>query len=182
MGTVLLIVLLLTIIIGFISIYCIVVYNNYQEYIIRINEVEAFIDNCIRDKFDLINKSINIIKGNTDIKDELFPEIIKLRSRKLSSFELDRKLVDPINEFYKIKEEHQELMKSSTFVEIDLKLQENEENLKVYKEYYNENITNYNKLIRTFPSNIIGKFCKFDEKTFFDGKDMNDEIENDFKL
>ena len=182
MGTVLLIVLLLTIIAGLISIYCIVTYNNYQEYIIRINEVEGYIDNCIRDKFDLLSKSINIIKGNIGLKEELFPEIIKLRSRRLSSFELDRKLVDPLNEFYKIKEEHQELMKSNAFIEIDLKLSDIEDNLNAYKEYYNENITKYNKLVRTFPSNIIGKFCKLEEKTFFDGKDMNDDIDDDFKL
>ena len=116
------------------------------------------------------------------MKEELFPEIIKLRSRRLSSFELDRKLVDPLNEFYKIKEEHQELMKSNAFIEIDLKLSDIEDNLNAYKEYYNENITKYNKLVRTFPSNIIGKFCKFEEKTFFDGKDMNDDIDDDFKL
>ena len=182
MGTMLLIVLLIIIIVGLVSIYFIITYNNYQEYIIRINEVEGYIDNCIRDKFDLLSKSINIIKGNTDIKEDLFPEIIKLRSRKLSSFELDRKLVDPLNEFCKIKEEHKELMKSNTFLEIDLKLNEIEENLESYKEYYNENITKYNKLARTFPSNLVGMACKFKVKNFFDGKDMNDEDINDFKL
>lgn len=182
MATVLLIILLLTIIIGLISIYCITIYNQYQERVIRINEVEGYIDNCIRDKFDLLSKSINVIKGNTDIKEDPFPEIIKLRSRKLSSFELDRKLIDPINEFSKIKNDYPELMNSSSFVEIDLKLSDIEDNLIAYKDYYNENITKYNKLIRTFPSNIVGKFCKLKERTFFDGKDMNDDDINDFKL
>ena len=182
MGTILLIILLIVIIAGLVSIYFIITYNNYQEYIIRINEVEGYIDNCIRDKFDSLSKSISIIKGNTDIKDDLFPEIIKLRSRKLSSFELDRKLVEPLNEFYRIKEEHEELMKSTAFLEIDIKLNEIEENLESYKEYYNENITKYNKLVRTFPSNIVGIMFKFKVKNFFDGKDMNDEDVNDFKL
>ena len=75
MGAVLLILLLLTIIAGLLSIYYISVYNSYQDYIIRINEVESYIDNAIRDKFDSLSKSINVIKGNTDIKEELFPEI-----------------------------------------------------------------------------------------------------------
>lgn len=176
------ILLLLIIIAGIISIYYINIYNEYQEYIIRIQEVEAYIDNCIRDKFDLLSKSINIIKGNTKIEEDIFPEIIKLRSRRLSSFDLDRKLVDPLNEFYKIKEEHQELLKSNSFVEINNKLSEIEDSLISYKEYYNENITKYNKLIMAFPSNIIGKLCKLKKKTFFDGKDMDDEIDDDFKL
>lgn len=182
MGSFLLILLLLIIIIGLISIYYVVVYNNYQEYIIRINEVESFIDNSIRDKFDLLSKSINVIKGNIKIEEDIFPDIVKLRSRKLSSFDLDRQLVNSINEFYRIKEEYKELQKSDAFKEIDIKLKEIEENLTAYKEYYNENITKYNRLIRNFPSNIIGKVCKYKEKTFFDGKDMTDEIDNDFKL
>ena len=182
MGVVLLILFLLIIIVGLLSIYYVSVYNNYQDYIIRINEVENHIDNAIRDKFDALSKSINVIKGNTDIKEEIFPEIIKLRSRKLSSFELNRKLVDDVNEFYKIKEEHPELQKSEAFVEIDNKLVEIEDNLESYQEYYNSNITEYNKLVRNFPTNLVAMICKYKERTFFDGKDMNDEITNDFKL
>ena len=182
MGSFLIILLLLVIIVGLISVYYVVVYNNYQEYIIRINEVESFIDNSIRDKFDLLSKSINVIKGNIENEEDIFPDIVKLRSRKLSSFDLDRQLVDSMNEFYRIKEEYKELQKSDAFKEIDTKLKEIEENLTAYKEYYNENITKYNRLIRNFPSNIIGKVCKYKEKTFFDGKDMTDEIDNDFKL
>jgi len=182
LGAVLLIFLLLVIIAGIGAIYYVTIYNNYQEFIIRINEVEGHIDNAIRDKFDCLSKSINVIKGNTDIKEEIFPEIVKLRSRKSSSFELNRKLVDSVNEFYKIKEEHKELNKSDAFKEIDNKLLEIEENLESYQEYYNSIVTEYNKLVRSFPSNIIAKICKYKEKTFFDGKDMNDEDVNDFKL
>jgi len=182
LGAVLLILLLLIIIAGLLSIYYISVYNTYQDYIIRINEVESYIDNSIRDKFDALSKSINVIKGNTDIKEELFPEIVKLRSRKMSSFELNRKLVVELNEFYKIKEEHPELKKSESFIEIDKKLEEVEDNLESYQEYYNSNITEYNKLVRSFPTNIVAMICNYKEKTFFDGKDMTDEDVNDFKL
>ena len=37
-------------------------------------------------------------------------------------------------------------------------------------------------MIRTFPSNIVAKTCKYKQKFYFDGKDMNDDIINDFKL
>ena len=182
MGAVLLIILLLIIIAGIAGIYYVTIYNNFQEFIIKINEVESHIDDTIRDKFDCLSKSINVIKANTNIEEEIFPEIVKLRSRKSSSFELNRKLVDSLNEFYKIKEEHKDLNKSEAFKEISQKLIEIEDNLDSYQEYYNSNITEYNKLVRSFPSNIVAKICNYKEKTFFDGKDMNDEINNDFKL
>ena len=52
----------------------------------------------------------------------------------------------------------------------------------VNREYYNRNIAEYNKLIAMFPTNIIAKIGKYQEKLFFDKKDMSDDDYNDFKL
>ena len=49
-------------------------------------------------------------------------------------------------------------------------------------DYYNDNITTYNTMIKKFPSNIVATFCKYKEKLFFDRKDMSDEDYDDFKL
>ena len=59
--------------------------------------------------------------------------------------------------------------------EIDIEL----ENL---RKYYNENITIYNKLIQTFPTNIVATISKYKERLFYDRKDMSDDDYNDFKL
>ena len=64
----------------------------------------------------------------------------------------------------------------------NLPLTEIEDNLTYYEEYYNSNITEYNKLVRTFPSNLIAMVNRYKEKPFFDGKDMTDDDVNDFKL
>lgn len=162
--------------------YLIGIYNKYQNYIIRINEAEANIDSTLRKRFDLLNKSIGIIKANTDIDGEILEIIVKLRSRKLSNFELDRQLYEAINEFHKIKEEHEELKNSEAFIKIDLGLAESEAEIVASRKYYNDIITDYNKLVRIFPSNIVAKVCKFKSKLYFDGKNMEDDIINDFKL
>jgi len=49
-------------------------------------------------------------------------------------------------------------------------------------DYYNENISIYNTLLKKFPSNIVASLSKYKEKLFFDRKDMSDEDYNDFKL
>ena len=95
-------------------------YNYFQNYIIRINEAEAFIDTTLRKRFDLLNKSISIIKANiSNKKEEVMEVIVKLRSRKLSNFELDRQLYDAINEFNQYKETCEGLKNSETFLKID---------------------------------------------------------------
>lgn len=158
-------------------------YNYYQSYIIRINEAETFIDTTLRKRFDLLNKSIGIIKGNLDNKkEEVLEVIVKLRSRKLSNFELDRQLYEAINEFNKYKEKYPELRNSETFLKIELGLFESESEIVAARKYYNDIITDYNNLVRKVPTNIVAMISRYKIKNYYDGKDMNDEIIKDFKL
>ena len=157
-------------------------YNKFQNLIIRINEAETNIDTLLRKRFDLLNKSINIIKGNITTEEEVLGLIVKLRSRKLSNFDLDRQLYEAINEFNYYKENNPELNESDSFVKIYISLNESEHEMTALRKYYNDIITEYNKLIRKFPSNLVALISKYKEKTYYDGKNMNDDIINDFKL
>jgi len=180
------------IIFGIILVLCllfgiyITLYNKIQNYTIRINEVESIIDNNLREKYDNINKCVSLIKGNEDINKELdkkmFEEIVRLRTKKISNFDLDRKLIEANNSFITIKEKYKELKENKDIINITKKIDEIDENLLVNREYYNKNIAEYNKLITLFPTNIIAKIYKYEAKLFFDKKDMSDDDYNDFKL
>ncbi len=163
-------------------IWYIVTYNRFQNLIIRINEAEANIDSVLRKRFDLLNRSIGIIKANTDVKTEVLEIIVKLRSRKLTNFELDRQLYEAINEFNHYREAYPDLKKCDNFIKIEVSLNESETEIIAIRKYYNDIITEYNKLVKIFPSNIVAKLSKYSHKPYFDGKDMYDEVVNDFKL
>lgn len=165
-----------------IFIWSINTYNKFQNYIIRINEAETNIDGVLRNRFDLLNKSIDIIKAHIQTDEEVLNKIVKLRSRKLSNFELDRALYEGINEFNSYKEKYPELKQSEVFSRIDISLSESEAEIIAFRKYYNDIITSYNKIVKSFPSNIIALFFKFKSKLYFDGKDMNDDDTKDFKL
>lgn len=169
------------IICGLVAFYMII-YNKFQESIIRINEAEANIDSLLRNKYDNLNKALSLIKGNIKIDKEIFEDIVKIRSRKISNFELDRQLVSVCTEFVSLKNEYKELEKSEEIKKISNSLKEIDEKLETLKRYYDKNITKYNKLVRTFPNNIVALICKYEEKLFYDHKDMSDDDYNDFKL
>lgn len=151
-------------------------FNKFQGYIIRINEAEANIDTTLRKRFDLLNKSIGIIKNNTE-KESVLEELSNLRSKKLTNFELDRKIYDAINEITSLKEEFKDLKKCEGFMKIELGINETEAEIVAARKYYNDTITDFNKLVKSFPSNIISKLCKFKPKTYFDGKNMEHKTE-----
>ena len=157
-------------------------FNQFQVLIIRINEAEANIDAVLRKRFDLLNKSIDVIKANTKTEEDVLGQIVKLRSRKLSNFDLDRKLYDGLKEFEKYKEEYPKLKTVESFMKIDIALNESEAEIVAFRKYYNDIITDYNKLVKSFPTNIIALIFNFKSKLYFDGKDMNDEMVDDFKL
>ncbi len=183
---------LMLILVGMIIVICIIIgtyttlYNKLQDFIIRIDEVESMIDNNLRDKYDALNKSVSLIKGNEKISKKLdekvFEEIVRLRTKKISNFDLDRKLVEANNSFIALKEKYKDLLDSEEIVNISNKIDDLDENLIVNKEYYNRNISEYNKLVKMFPTNIVAKLCKYEEKLFFDKKDMSDDDYEDFKL
>lgn len=158
------------------------IYNRYQVLVIRINEAETNIDAVLRKRFDLINKSIDIIKVVTKTEKDVMPFIVKIRSRKLSNFELDRILYDGIKDFNRYKEEFSELKNNESFVKIDIALSESESEIIALRKYYNDIITDYNKLVKSFPSNFVGFLFKFKEKLYFDGKDMSDDDTKDMKV
>ena len=153
-------------------IWYVAIYNRYQINIIRINEAEANIDATLRKRFDLLNKSINVIRNNTEEKKPL-EIIIKLRSKKLNNFELDRELYTAMNEFYGYIEKYPSLKTNELFMNINFGLAETESEIVAFRKYYNDIITDYNKMVKTFPSNFVGLCSKYKTKTYFDGKDNN---------
>lgn len=155
-------------------------FNRFQSYIIRINEAEANIDSILRKRYDLLNKSIGVIKSNTDEK-KVLEDLSDLRSQKLTNFDLDRKIYDAINEFNKYKEEHKDLKKCEGFMKIELSINETEAEIEALRKYYNDIITDYNKMVKSFPSNVVGLLCKFKNKNYFDGKEIN-KNKNEIKL
>ena len=166
---------------SFITILCAIIlaftitYNRIQDCIIRINEAEVNIDTILRKRFDLLNKSITIIKNTTKTEDEILDIIVKLRTRKLTNFELDRSLYDAINEFTSYKEKYKELKNCEEYLKIEINLFESESEIIALRKYYNDIITDYNKLIKSFPSNLIALVKNYQVKSYFDGNNLEDE-------
>ncbi len=172
----------LIILICLILIWIASIYNRFQVFIIRINEAETNIDSVLRKRFDLLNKSSEIIKENTDADENVLNQVEKLKSKKLSNFELDRKLYDALKEFNRYKERFPKIKNNDAFVKIDVELNESEAEIVAFRKYYNDIITDYNKMVKSFPSNLVALMFKFKSKLYFDGKDMSDDDIHDFKL
>ena len=167
-------------IISIILLWIVITYNNYQNYIIRINEVETKIDSILRKKFDLVAKCIEVLETYAGSK--ILEEITSLKNAKISNFDLDRKLTEAIIKFESFKDKYDDLEANEVFIKTNLQINEANIDLEACKNYYNDIVTNYNKKVKQFPSDVIAKISKFKVRPYFDGKNMFDDNIKDFKL
>lgn len=177
----------ITILIIFVIIFALfltvnIIYNKFQDFIIRINEVEGKIDDTLRNKYDNLLKINNIVKEKINTDKEIIDDIENIKTDEKSSFEVHRLLKESFNKLDFIKKQYDEVNKSEDINKLFFEINEMDESLNAYIKYYNENIVEYNTYVRKFPFNIIGIILKYKEKPFFDNKDLNDENIKDFKI
>ena len=159
-----------------------IIYNKFQDFIIKINEVEGKIDDTLRDKYDNLLKINNIVKEKINTEKEIIDNLENIKTDEKSSFEIHRLLKESFNKLDFIKKQYDEVNNCEDVNKLFYEINEMDEALSAYIKYYNENIVEYNKYVRKFPFNIIGIILKYKEKPFFDNKDLNDENIKDFKI
>lgn len=182
MKLILIIILIAIILIGILVIQYIFNYNKLQEMNIKINESESIIDNELRNKYDLIIRSSNII--NKLLKKEItyFKDLEKLKKDNISNFEIDRKITEGEHLIHKVKNDYKSLEENEEYTNIIDSLKDSDEILSAAKSFYNKYTTEINLIIKKFPTNIIAKIHRIKVRNYFDGKNMFDDEIKDFKL
>jgi len=179
MDTVTIIIFALIAIIGIMTIMYIVVYNKIQKHIIRIQEAESEIDETLRKRYDLLVSMENEINSNTKLEQNNFNDF---KSDYMSTFDVDRRLTKINDTFKKIWDDFHDNLDTESFRKLSTEIKIVEEKSDAAKSYYNKYTTSLNMIIKRFPSNIIARIHKVEERMYFDNKNMNDANILDFKL
>lgn len=176
------IILIIIIILGILGIIYINAFNKLQFLKTKVEQAESIADESLRTKYDSIVKINGIIKKTLKNKKDYLKEYIDLKDKKITNFELDRELVEAMSTIKSLINDHEKLENNHEIQDTLYEIKNIDEKLSAAKTYYNKNTTESNQLIRTFPSAVVAKIHKLKTKPYFDGKNMEDEIIDDFKL
>lgn len=174
--------LFIIILIGALGILYVYQYNKLQHSKTKIDHAECLIDEALRDRYDILIRADKLIKTELENDKTYFKGLDKVKNENISNFDLDRKLTEYINLLEQIKLDYPDLVTNKGFKEIASENKKVSEKLQAAKSYYNKYTSELNDLIRTFPSNVVARMHGIMIKPFFDGKNMEDEIVDDFKL
>lgn len=166
--------IVVTIIICIILFIYISLSDNFSLINIKLKNIEEKINSTLINRKTLLMESEDIIKETLKTKKQIYEDIDKLNNANISMMELDRKLLVYINEFHLINDKYKKLKSNDNFQKIAYKIEQTEDLLDAYKEYYNMVASKYNKYISTFPISIISFIKGRKEKSFFDKNNIND--------
>ena len=179
------ILLIIVILICLEGIYYVIHFNMLNDLKTKIHEAEMIIDEALRNKYDTLMRVSNHIRTHMDSNKNYFKEYEKIKEANMSNFDMDRKLNEGYTLILKmiddLKLNDDKQINEEINTDID-QIKRLDEKLTAAKNYYNKNTSEENAIVRRFPTNIIAKIHGFKVKLFFDGKDMDDEIIDDFKM
>ena len=131
--------------------------------IIKIEEAESNIEIYLEKKRNLLERAIPVLKKELK-QDDFLKSLDKLDKDVLNHFQINTLLHNAYLELLGIIDENEKLLKSKTITKIVRDLDSNEQNRIGSIKYYNDNVTNFNKLVNSFPTNIIAFFSKYKKK------------------
>ena len=174
------------IIIGIVIVVCILLIlillgkNKFNFSIIKIEEAESNIEIYLEKKRNLLERAIPILKKELK-QDDFLKGLDKLDKEVLNHFQTNALLHNAYLELLGIIDENEKLLKSKTIKKIIKDLDSNEQNRIGSVKYYNDNVTNFNKLVNSFPTSIIAFFCRYKNKDYYNDeeKEIDELLEND---
>ncbi len=167
------IILLFIIIIWYIN-----TYNKLKRATIKIDEALSGIDVALTKRYDVLTKTIEVVKGYAKHEKEVLFAVIKLREnmtikeRNVASNKMDENFqkINALAENYpNLKADENFKMLQKTIIDV-------EEHLQAARRLYNSNVAIYNELISRIPSNIVANNLKMTKKEFFEAKENEKEM------
>jgi len=143
--------------------------NNFKFALIKIDKAEEDIALYLERKGELLRRVRPIVKKEIK-KGEFLEELKCLKDKELNSFQLHEMLKTSYNELFKTLDDNEKLLKSEMLVKILEELNENEENIIGAIKFYNDTVVEFNKLVVSFPSNVIALFSRYKEKDFYNNE------------
>jgi LemA protein len=158
-------------------------YNKLVSLKNRVLESWSGIDVQLKRRYDLIPNLVNTVKGYAAHESGTLEKVIQARNMAMNAgnthdkIEAENVLSGTLKSLFALAESYPDLKANASFLDLQNKLAEIEENLSNARRYYNALVRDNNTYVDSFPSNLIANAFKFEKFEFFE-LDSDQEREN----
>lgn len=151
-------------------VYVIVIYNKFMTTRNKVEEALSGIDVALAKRYATLTNLMNTVKGYIDYEKEVLTTIVKLRHNPTMSERnnADANHTKAAVELLALQENYPELKASEQFLSLQDAIKDCEEHLAAARRMYNSNVSKYNDLLYSFPSNLIANMMDAQKMEYFE--------------
>lgn len=166
---------------------CVSTYNNLVDMQEEVELAEANVEAMMQRRLELIPDLVSTVKAYTKHEEQVYTNIAQAREALGNSFntgdpdqisEANENLSIAVNSLVALAEDYPELTASEQYTSLMDQLEGSVNRITIARESYNEEVANYNKMVRRFPGNILANMFGFEELEEFKA----DEAANDSNM
>jgi len=154
--------------------------NRMRRDQVKIDESASGIDVALVKRFDLLTKSVAVVKGYAKHETETLESVIAMRRPAADASMKDKadfsaavsKAFDSINV---VAEQYPDLKANQNFLALQNQVSDVEEQLQAARRVYNSNVSVFNQEIIVFPSSIVSHHYGFVKRDFFEAEEAKRE-------
>lgn len=152
----------------------VVVYNSLITRKNRIDEAWSDIEVQMKRRYDLIPNVLETVKGYAAHERGLFESVTKARTAAMGAktahehAEAENMLAGTLKTLFAVAENYPDLKANTNFLELQRELSDTENKIQAARRFYNSNVRDYNTMLESFPTNMIGRMFEFTNREFFD--------------
>ena len=157
------------IIVAILGVYVISIYNKFIHVKNKVEEALSGIDVALARRYATLTNTVEVVKGYVKHEKEVLLKAVELRQNPTMK---DRVMVDEnqseaITQIFALQENYPELKANQQFLALQDTIRDLEEHLAASRRMYNSNVSIYNNLVLSFPSNLIGNMMNAQKQEYF---------------
>ena len=151
----------------------VITYNRLVSERLKVKTQWSQIDVVLKQRFDLIPNLVETVKGYAAHEKEALQAVTDARSRYLGAKDAEgqmkasTELSGAMGRLMAVAESYPDLKANQNFLHLQQQLAAMEEKLANYRQFYNDTVLRYDRLIETVPTNLIAKMFRFKKEEFF---------------
>ena len=147
------------------------IYNKLIKLKNNVKKAKANIEIYLNKRFELLPNLVECVKGYSKYEGNTLEEIVTLRnnynSQKNISIKDAGKINNELSRYLAVVENYPELKANTQYLSLQSELSRIENELESSRRIYNDDVTRYNTIIETVPSNIVASIFAFRKTDLF---------------
>ena len=172
---------IIVIILVLLILYVISTYNTLIRLKNKAKDGWSQIEVVLKRRADLIPNLVETVKGYTKHEEGTLTAVVEARNKAVSAttpeeaMKADGEVTQALSRLFALTESYPDLKANQNFLDLQASLEEAENKITYSRQFYNDNVLNYNNKTEMFPSNIIANIFNFEKFKFFEASEKDRE-------